>query len=37
MPIGMILRNPLPGAAVDAGGGTLTDIGISNDMVESFA
>jgi len=37
MPIGMILRNPLPGAAVDAGGGALTDIGISNDMVEGFA
>jgi len=33
----MILRNPLPGAAVDAGGGALTDIGISNDMVEGFA
>jgi len=39
--IGMIFLNPLLGAAVGAGAGALsgalTDIGISNDMMKSFA
>ena len=39
--IGMIFLNPLLGAAVGAGtgalSGALTDIGISNDMMKSFA
>jgi uncharacterized membrane protein len=41
MLIGMIFLNPLLGAAVGAGAGAasgaLTDIGISNDMMKSFA
>ena len=39
--IGMIFLNPLLGAAIGAGAGALsgafTDIGISNDMMKSFA
>jgi len=41
MLIGMIFLNPMLGAAVGAGAGAasgaLTDIGISNDMMKSFA
>ena len=41
MLIGMIFLNPLLGAAIGAGAGAasgaLTDIGISNDMMKSFA